>query len=108
MEQFGFTESRAIDAGQLTAIALRPVGRLAMIWIILQGVLGKLGEADQVEKFTFKRLTVTRSRGFTSRRVKVATDGEIKWLTLPLKFSVSAEPLMLLRPAGPAPERAPD
>jgi diacylglycerol kinase family enzyme len=107
MEQLGFTESRAIDAGQLAGITLRPIGRLAMIWLIFQGALGKLGEADQVEKFTFKRLTVTRSRGLTSRRVKVATDGEIKWLTLPLEFCVSPEPLMLLRPAAPAPERDP-
>ena len=108
MEQLGFTESHAIDAGQLAAMTLRPIGRLAMLWLIFQGVLGKLGEADQVEKFTCKRLTVTRSRGLGLRRVKVATDGEIKWLTLPLQFSVSPEPLMLLRPAGPAPERAPD
>ena len=107
MEQLGFTESRAIDAGQLAAITLPPIGRLAMIWLILQGVLGKLGEADQVEKFTFKRLTVTRSRRLSARRVKVATDGEIKWLTLPLEFCVSPEPLMLLRPAAPAPERDP-
>ena len=107
MEQLGFTESRAIDAGQLAAITLPPIGRLAMIWLILQGVLGKLGEADQVEKFTFKRLTVTRSRRLGARRVKVATDGEIKWLTLPLEFCVSPEPLMLLRPAAPAPERDP-
>ncbi len=107
MEQLGFTESHAIDAGQLAGITLRPIGRLSMIWLIFQGVLGKLGEADQVEKFTFKRLTVTRSRGLTSRRVKVATDGEIKWLTLPLEFCVSPEPLMLLRPKAPAPERDP-
>jgi diacylglycerol kinase family enzyme len=107
MEQLGFTESRAIDAGQLAAISLRPIGRLAMFWLLLRGMLGKLGEADQVEKFTFKRLTVTRSRALSSRRVKVATDGEIRWLTLPLEFCVSPEPLMLLRPTGPAPERAP-
>ena len=107
LEQLGFTESRAIDAGQLAAVTLRPMGRLAMIWLLVQGVLGKLGEADQVEKFTCKRLTVTRSRGLGLRRVKVAMDGEIKWLTVPLEFSVSPEPLMLLRPAGPAPERAP-
>ncbi len=106
MEQLGFTEASALDAGQLAGMTLQPMGRLAMLWLLFRGVLGKLGEADQVAKFTFKRLTVTRSRGFTSRRVKVATDGEIKWLTLPLEFCVSPEPLMLLRPAALAPERA--
>ena len=107
MEQLGFSESHAIDAGQLAAMTLRPIGRLAMIWLIFQAVSGKLGEADQVEKFTCKRLTVRRSRGLGLRRIKVAMDGEIKWLTVPLEFSVSLEPLMLFRPAGPPHERAP-
>lgn len=91
MEQLGFTESHAIDAGQLAAVTLRPMRRLAMISLLVQGVLGKLGEADQVGKFTFQRLTVRRSRGLGLRRIKVAMDGEIKWLTVALEFSVSAE-----------------
>ena len=31
MEQFGFPEAQAIDAGELAGITLRPVGRLAML-----------------------------------------------------------------------------
>ncbi len=106
MEQLGFPEARAIDAGELAGMTLRPVGRLSMLWLLLRGALGKLGEADQVLNFSFRRLTVQRSRAFGARRMKVATDGEITWLTLPLEFRVSPEPLLLLRPAEPVPERA--
>ncbi len=107
MEQLGLPESQAIDSGELAAVTLRPVGRLSMLWLLLRGALGQLGEADQVVNFSFSRLTVRRSRAFGARRLKVATDGEITWLTLPLEFSVSPEPLQLIRPAALAPERAP-
>ncbi|MEQ1684526.1 MAG: diacylglycerol kinase family protein [Burkholderiaceae bacterium] len=106
MEQFGFPEAQAIDAGALAGITLRPVGRLAMLGLLLRGALGRLGEADQVVNFSFRQLTVLRSRGFGPRRVKVATDGEVTRMNLPLVFRVSPEPLWLIRPAAPAPERA--
>jgi diacylglycerol kinase family enzyme len=106
MEQFGFPEAQAIDAGALAGITLRPVGRLAMLGLLLRGALGRLGEADQVLNFSFGQLTVLRSRRFGKRRVKVATDGEVRWMSLPLVFKVSPEPLWLIRPKAPAPERA--
>lgn len=105
MEQVGLPESRAIDRGELAGVALRPVGRLALLWLLLQGALGRLGQADELVDFSFKRMTV-RARRFGRRRVKVATDGEIVWMQLPLTFEVAPEPLMLVRPRGLAPERA--
>ena len=106
MEQFGFPEAQAIDAGKLAGITLRTVGRATLLWLLLRGALGRLGEADQVLNFSFRHLTVLRSRGFGTRHVKVATDGEINWMSLPLEFRVSPQPLMLIRPAAVAPERA--
>lgn len=106
MEQLGFPEAKAIDAGELAGITLRPISRPMMLWLLLRGTFGQLADAEQVINFSFKRLTVRRSRGFGASRVKVAADGEIMWLTLPLEFRVSSEPLLLLRPAAPAPERA--
>ena len=72
----------------------------------MRGALGRLGEADQVVNFSFRHLTVLRSRGFGTRRVNVATDGEITWRSPPLEFRVSPQSLMLIRPAALAPERA--
>jgi diacylglycerol kinase family enzyme len=106
LEQLGFAEAQAVDRGALAAILLRPVGRLSMLWLLLRGAFGRLGEADQVLNFAFERLGLRSARPFTARRIKVATDGEVLWLPLPLEFRVSPEPLWLIRPSEPAPERA--
>ena len=106
MEQLGFPLAHDIDRGALAAIMLRPVRRLAMLGLLLRGAFGQLGNADQVLRLACVRLNVRLRRPFGARRIKVATDGEICWLPLPLEFVVSPEPLWLIRPATPAPERA--
>ncbi len=77
-----------------------------MLWLLLRGALGRLGEADQVVSFSFTRLTVRSPRSFAARRMKVATDGEISWLALPLVFCVAPERLLLIRPSAQAVEPA--
>ena len=106
MEQLGFALAKDIDGGALAAIMLRPVSRLAMLALLLRGAFGKLGDADQVISIPCRRMNVHSARAFGARRVKVATDGEIVWLSMPLEFAVSPEPLWLIRPDTPAPERA--
>ena len=108
MEQLGLLEARAIDAGMLAAIALRPVGRLTMMGLLLRGALGRLGEADDLVHIATPRLVVRARRRLGALRgqhIKVATDGEITWMRLPLTFEVAAQALNLLRPPTPAPER---
>jgi diacylglycerol kinase family enzyme len=94
----GIPEVSALRQGQLAAITLRPVGTLAMVWLLLRGALGRLGEAEDVLSFAFKRLTVRLWRPYGRRRLKVATDGEVTWLRLPLVFEVAPTPLLLLVP----------
>jgi len=89
-------DADAVQNGQLAGIVLRPIGTLALFGLLLRGVMGRLGDADTVQSFSFRRLRVT-PRG--RRRVKVATDGEVGWMQTPLVFEVAAESLMLLVPA---------
>jgi len=105
MEQLGFNEASAIDAGLLAGIVLKPVSRIGMLGLLVRGAFGQLGAADDVVNFAFRSLTVHSPRGTGGRRVKVATDGEISWQTLPLTFRVSPAPLLLIRPGTPAAER---
>ena len=105
MEQLGFAEATAIDAGQLAGIMLKPVTRFTMLGLLARGAFGQLGAADEVVNFPFRKLTVHHPQAAGVRRVKVATDGEISWQTFPLKFCVSPDPLLLICPATPAPER---
>lgn len=99
MEQIGIPLATALEEGQLAAIAVRPVGTLAMLWLAVRGALGSLGEAENVTSFGFRRMIV-KPWLYGRRRIKVATDGEIIWLSPPLEFRVSPEPLYLLKP-GP-------
>ncbi len=106
MEKLGFPEAQAIDDGALGAIALRPVGAWSLAWLSLRSALGRLAGADQIVHFSFRRLTVRPSRKLLGwRHLKVATDGEIFRLALPLEFTIATEPLMLIRPDTVAPER---
>ncbi|MDN5835904.1 MAG: diacylglycerol kinase [Nitrosospira sp.] len=97
MEQIGVPLENALENGELAAITLRPIGTMAMLWLLARGAFGTLGEADNVISFGFKRLTVAPTRAL-KRRVKVATDGEIVWMDVPLEFRVSPQPLRLLKP----------
>ena len=86
----------AVNRGELAGIVLKPTGTLALFGLLARGLLGRLGDADTVDSFSFRRLTVL-PRG--AKRVKVATDGEIAWMKTPLVFQVADTPLQLLVPA---------
>ena len=98
LQQIGMAQAQALDAGFLAAIAPRPVGSLALLWLALRGALGSLGDADNVRSFALRELDVTRS-AWPSSRIKVAVDGEIVQLHEPLRFQVSPQPLYLLKDA---------
>ncbi len=101
LEQLGLPLSQALEQGQLAAIALKPSGRMALLWLLVRGAFGRLGDAGNVISFPFRKMIVaTRHR----RRIRVATDGEVTILRTPLEFAVSPRPLLLLCPRrDPAP-----
>jgi len=106
MEQVGMEPlTDAVEDGELAAIAPRSVGKLAMLGLMLRGALGRLGEAENVIAFSFKRLTVKHARLSPRKRIKVATDGEVTHMDMPLEFRVVEGRLKLLKPsASPAAE----
>jgi diacylglycerol kinase family enzyme len=98
LEQVGVSEARALDEGCIAAVMLRPIGALAMLGLMLRGSMGTLGEADTVESFKFHRMLVKPRRTWSRRTVKVAFDGEVSRMRMPLEFQVSPKPLYLLKP----------
>lgn len=97
LDQIGVSEADAVthNRGKLVAIVVRPVGTWAMLGLALRGALGRLGAAENVDTFAFRRLSVD---SVGRRRIKVATDGEVLILKTPLTFEVATEPLMLMQP----------
>lgn len=107
-EQVGVEEGQAVEeGGALAAIALEPLGRMAMIGLVLRAAMGRLGNASKVRSFAFREIEVQAAAGAPQRRrVRVATDGEVQWMDMPLRFRVSPRPLWLVKPLDAKAERA--
>lgn len=99
LAQLGLPSAQQVEQGALAALALRPTGTLAMLLLLLRGAVGQLHTADKVLHFTFQRISVRPRLPYGRRRIKVATDGEVGWMTAPLVFAVAPQPLQLLCPA---------
>ncbi|HYD77993.1 diacylglycerol/lipid kinase family protein [Ramlibacter sp.] len=84
-----------VGEGRLAALIARPIGTGAMVWLMLKGAFGRLGDPEQIDSFAFRTLTV---RVLGRRRVRIAADGEVGVLDTPLHFAVAARPLRLLLP----------
>lgn len=95
--QDGAQPPRALDAGSVAAVMLKPISTWAMLGLMLRGALGTLGEADTVESFAFSHMVVKPR----FRKMKVAYDGEVTHMRTPLEFRVAPQPLYLLKPAAP-------
>lgn len=80
--------------GALGIEIARTVSRLGLVRIALQALVRGTHRADGLERATVTRLTV-RSR---ARRLRVAVDGEIAWVTTPLTYQVRPGVLNVLVP----------
>jgi len=102
LRQVGLAEAEMLEKERLlAAVALKPAGMFGLAGLLLRGALGRLGAAEGITSFAFESLTVkprTLSSSRKPRRVKVATDGELGWLDMPLLFRVAPESLWLIRP----------
>jgi len=92
----GLPEAQVASHGALGALLVHPVSRGRLLWLALQGALGRLAQAEGAVDFAFRRLTVLPGR--RRRALKVSVDGEVLQMPLPLTFEVAPRPLMLLKP----------
>lgn len=104
LEDVGLPEASVVDEGHLLGLVLRPAGRFALVRLALQGALGRLAEADEVERVVFRRLRVAPGGWWRRSTVKVAMDGEQHRMRTPLVFDVSPDPLWLVAPGSLMPE----
>jgi diacylglycerol kinase family enzyme len=89
----------SVGQGRMVALVAHRMDAWAKLKLLVRAVAGKLGDADEVDAFGVRSLdAVVRF----ARRIKVATDGEVQWMTLPLRFSVSPQPLRMVLPPAEA------
>jgi len=98
LEHIGVSQGEVLGSGRLVSIVVKPMGRLALYGLVLRGLLQRLGEAENLDSFVFGEMSVSRGRG---RRIKVALDGEISWVQLPLQFKAVENAFTLLVPRDP-------
>jgi len=101
LAKVGIREAGLLRSGLLVGLMLGPVSTRTLLWLLLRGALGSLGEAQQVISFPFTRLAV-RPRGDAAGPLTVAADGEVFTLEPPIEFRVAPEPLYLLKPESAA------
>lgn len=99
LRRVGLARSPDVEAGRLVAIALRDIGSARMLGLLLRGLLGRLGTAEDVLDFSFVQLQARPRKTRPQHRYKVAMDGEIARLAAPLVFRVAPERLQLLVPS---------
>lgn len=101
-EQFGLEQAEAdVERRRLAAVIVKPLSTWALIALGLRGALGQLGTDDHVREFPFRSMQVNVPARGPGRRVKVATDGEVRVMTSPLRFGIAEKKLPLLVPATP-------
>jgi diacylglycerol kinase family enzyme len=88
-------DSGAVGESRLAALVAHPMDTWTKLKLLARAIAGHLGDANEVDCYYLRSLDVTTRH---ARRVKVATDGEVQWMQLPLRFTVAPHPLMLLLP----------
>ena len=100
LERVGMPQqAQALAHGQLAAVMARETSTRALLWLLLRGAMGSLGDVETVESFGFRRLQVEQRRGLRRRRrIKLAFDGEVRMVEHPVEFRVADRPLYLIKP----------
>jgi diacylglycerol kinase family enzyme len=91
-----------VGNGSLACLLVRASSTWTKLRTLAAAAFGRLAGEDEIDSFALRTLTVG-SRN--ARRLKVATDGEVSWMQLPLRFTVSPRPLRVMLP--PTEERLP-
>lgn len=112
LARLGIAGADAAGNGELVAISLAPISKWGLLRLIATGAIGQLGASEEVRTQRCTHLIADFSaRGIRrrkkARRIKVAIDGEIIRLPMPLIFETSPKPLMLRAPQAASAEADP-
>jgi diacylglycerol kinase family enzyme len=97
LERVGIDEAlvASVGHGRMVALVAHRMNAWAKAKLLVRAVAGRLGDADEIDAFALRSLDAAIR---FARRVKVATDGEVQWMALPLRFTVSPQPLVMALP----------
>ena len=97
LQRLGIDEEvvATVGDGRLAVLVTHPVGLLTKLKLVARAVAGSLGDALEIDSYSLRSLAISTP---SARKLKVATDGEVQWMQLPLRFTVSPKALTLMLP----------
>lgn len=95
MEGFDVGTRGCLDAGCLSVYLAQRRGRWALLALVARALLGRLREAGDFEALTTNRLRIDTRHA----RMRVATDGEVLIMEMPLEYRARPGALRVIVPA---------
>jgi diacylglycerol kinase family enzyme len=104
LQRIGIADEVAdqVGNGRLACLLVPPLTTWAKLRMMVAATFGKLGDDREIQSLALRSLTVG-ARG--ARRLRIATDGEVQWMQLPVRLNVAPRPLNVMLP--PVEERLP-
>lgn len=91
-----------VGTGRMACLLAPDMPWWTKLRLLAAAAFGRLGDERELQSFPLRSLTVSARK---ARRLKVATDGEVQWMEMPVRFTVAPQPLRVMLP--PPEERLP-
>jgi diacylglycerol kinase family enzyme len=88
----------ALDTGRLEIHVAACSGRLSLLWLVAEAVIGRWRTSRRIRTYTAEEVRVTSRK----RRMMVSLDGEVTVMNAPLVFRARPKALRVLMPAAEA------
>lgn len=98
MEGFNIGARAQLDSGRLSLYLAQGASRLGLLMLALRAVSGSLRQAKDFDALTAHSLTIESRH----QKIRVATDGEVNLMSMPLKYRICPASLKVLVPQYPA------
>lgn len=92
-----------VGAGRLAGVITSRLSAWAKVRLVIAAIRGKLDDEPEVVSFSVQSIALRAGR---VRSFRVAIDGEVQAMALPLKISVAPRPLRVLLPSPGVPAAA--
>jgi diacylglycerol kinase family enzyme len=91
---FEIGNRKSLEDGRLSLYMAHHGGRLGLLRLAIQALLGRLQQAEDFETLDVTELAIQTRR----RAIRVAADGEVMLMQPPLNYRIRAGALRVLRP----------
>lgn len=103
MSLFSLGTRGSLQGGELSVYLTRSLGRLGLLRLASLALLGRLAQDRDFRAFALPELEIRTRR----RSVRVSLDGEVAWMTSPIRYAIRPRALRILAaPREPPPAQA--